>query len=98
MVKKLVDAFNKALASKYRLLALPKSQVPKLQRGKVAAYREQETAETKKLRFLVEGDLTGKGSPFDSRRTAASFFVLMRHCGKMREIRGPGSIVRYVVN
>lgn len=98
LVKKLVDDFNEALASKYRLLALPKSEVPKLQRGKVAAYRELETAETKQLRFLVEGDLTGKGGPFGSRRTAASFFMLMRHCGKIREIRGPGSIVRYAVN
>ncbi|KAH9370410.1 hypothetical protein HPB48_020403 [Haemaphysalis longicornis] len=91
MVEKPVNAFYEVLARKYSLFALPKCQVPKLQRGKVAFYREQETAETKTFHFLVESDLTGKGSPFGSRRTEASPLVLLRHCG-------PGSIVRYAVN
>ncbi|KAL3202534.1 hypothetical protein MRX96_042431 [Rhipicephalus microplus] len=99
-INKLVDGFNKAIASKYELLALPKSRLKEAQWKRVAAYHTQETAETKRLSFVVDADLTGKsggGAAFESSRVVTQFAVVMRHCGRIREIRGPERIVRYVV-
>ncbi|KAH7942574.1 hypothetical protein HPB49_025402 [Dermacentor silvarum] len=97
-LNKLVDAFNKALASKYELLALPKSRLKEAQWKRVTAYNQQETAETKRLCFLVDDDLTKGGvGGFESIRIVTQFIVVMRHCGRIREIRGPERIVRYVV-
>lgn len=97
-LNKLVDGFNKAIASKYELLALPKSRLKEPQWKRVSAYHMQETAETKRLSFVVDADLTGKGGgTFESSRVVTQFVVVMRHCGRIREIRGPERIVRYVV-
>ncbi|XP_075721678.1 SKA complex subunit 1-like [Rhipicephalus microplus] len=99
-INKLVDGFNKAIASKYELLALPKSRLKEAQWKRVTAYHTQETAETKRLSFVVDADLTGKsggGAAFESSRVVTQFAVVMRHCGRIREIRGPELIVRYVV-
>ncbi|KAL1448730.1 hypothetical protein MTO96_028166 [Rhipicephalus appendiculatus] len=98
-LNKLVDGFNKAIASKYELLALPKSRLKEAQWKRVSAYNMQETAETKRLSFVVDADLTGKGggAAFESSRVVTQFMVVMRHCGRIREIRGPERIVRYVV-
>lgn len=97
-INKLVDAFNKALASKYELLALPKSRLKEAQWKRVTAYHMQETAETKRVSFVVDSDLIGKVSgTFESSRAVTQFVVVMRHCGRVREIRGPERIVRYAV-
>lgn len=94
---KLVDAFNAALDAKYALLALPKSRLKESQWKKVTAYRGQETAETRGLRFVTDGDLTVRGSALESIRTVTSFAAIMRNCNRLREIRGPQRVVRYVV-
>ncbi|KAL3222562.1 hypothetical protein MRX96_049980 [Rhipicephalus microplus] len=99
-INKLVDGFNKAIASKYELLALPKSRLKEAQWKRVTTYQMQETTETKRLSFVVDADLTGKsggGAAFESSRVVTQFAVVMRHCGRIREIRGPERIVRYVV-
>lgn len=97
-LNKLVDGFNKAIAYKYELLALPKSRLKEPQWKRVSAYLVQETAETKRLSFVVDADLTGKGGgAFESSRVVTQFMVVMRHCGRIREIRGPERIVRYAV-
>lgn len=93
----LVDAFNEALSYKYRLLAMPKSQLRRALWTKVAAYRHQETSETKHRRFLTEDDLAASGGGFASRSAIVCFALLMRHCGRIREVRGPGRMVRYAL-
>lgn len=97
VLDKLVDAFNAALDAKYELLALPKSRLKDSQWKKVTTYRQQETPETKGLRFVTDGDLTVKGSALESSRTVSSFATIMRNCNRLREIRGPQRLVRYVV-
>ncbi|KAK8788062.1 hypothetical protein V5799_022162 [Amblyomma americanum] len=97
-LNKLVDVFNRALSSKYALLSLPKTRLKDSQWKQVATYRQQETHETKGVRFLTDADLTkGPSAAFESSRAVSNFVVLMRHCGRLREIRGPQRIVRYVV-
>ncbi|KAH9375018.1 hypothetical protein HPB48_003808 [Haemaphysalis longicornis] len=96
-LNKLVVAFNAAMDAKYELLALPKSRLKDSQWKKVTTYRQQETHETKGLRFVTSGDLNTKGSAFESSRTVMDFVTLLRQCNRLREIRCPQRIVRYVV-
>lgn len=93
----LVDAFNEALSHKYRLLAMPKSQLRRALWTKAATYRHQETSETKRRRFITEDDLVAAGGGFASRSAVVAFALLLRHCGRIRELRGPGRIVRYAL-
>lgn len=96
-LNKLVVAFNAALDAKYELLALPKCRLKDPQWKKVTTYRQQETTETKGVRFVTSGDLTGKGSAFETSRAVMDFVAIMRQCNRLREIRCPQRIVRYVV-
>lgn len=97
-LNKLVDVFNRALSSKYALLALPKARLKEAQWKQVTAYHQQETQETRRVRFVTDADLTkGPSAAFESTRAVTAFVVVMRHCGRLREIRGPQRIVRYVV-
>ncbi|KAL3222564.1 hypothetical protein MRX96_049982 [Rhipicephalus microplus] len=82
------------------ILQRPQSRLKEAQWKRVTAYHTQETADTKRLSFVVDADLTGKsggGAAFESSRVVTQFVVVMRHCGRIREIRGPERIVRYVV-
>lgn len=92
----LVDHFNETLAKKYRLLDAPRAAVAKEQGGLLNTYLAQLTPETRHWRFLTEEDLKRHGN-FDPRCSAPGFFEVMRHCGRTREIRGPGYIRRFVV-
>lgn len=92
----LVDVFNDALAKKYRLLDAPRFLVAREEGGLLRTYLAQLTPETKHWRFLTEEDLNRDGN-FDPRRSAPGFFEVLRHCGRTREIRGPGCIRCFVV-
>ncbi|CAN8009126.1 unnamed protein product [Ixodes pacificus] len=91
-----VDVFNKAVAAKYELLARPKAQLREAQWAKVNAFRSQESNETKGVKFVVEGDIRSKGGLLDTAKAVNNFVVIMRHCGRLREIRGQG-FVRFAV-
>lgn len=96
-LNELVDAFNLALVNKYALMGLPKCCLDAMQLHKVTTYKKQETADTRNLRFLTDDDLMTRGGAFKSAREIASFVLIMRHCGRIREIRGPECVLRYAV-
>lgn len=96
-LNELVVAFNAALDAKYALLELPKSRLTGSQRKMMSTYYQQETPETKGLRFITSSDLNTKGSAFESTRALMDFMAIMRQCNRLREIRCPQGIVRYVV-
>lgn len=96
-INKKVDEFNKAVASKYELLALPKAQLKEAAWKKVLQYRSQQSHDTRGVRFLVEDDLKANGFVFQSSKVVGSFITIMRHCCRVREIRGPERIVRFAV-
>ncbi|KAH9361008.1 hypothetical protein HPB48_019610 [Haemaphysalis longicornis] len=56
-LNELVVAFNAALDAKYALLELPKSHLTGSQRKKMSPYCQQETSETKGLRFYTVSPL-----------------------------------------
>jgi hypothetical protein len=58
--------------------------------------RALETRETKGLSFLVSEDFK-TSSYLKSEANRRNIFTILRHCQRIREIRGPESIVRYSV-
>ena len=53
-----------------------------------------ETRETKGLYFVVADDLKASDS-LKSESSRRSIFTILRHLQRIREIRGPGPILRY---
>lgn len=97
-LNELVEAFNAVLDAKYALLALPKHHLKDAQLAKVTTWRNQETTETRGLlRFVTGDDLKTESSAFESRHAVVEFAAILLRCDRLREIRGPQRIVRYVV-
>ncbi|XP_041464320.1 spindle and kinetochore-associated protein 1-like isoform X1 [Lytechinus variegatus] len=90
-----VDGFNAAMETKYRLMKRPRSGLNDRDRKQYQKYKEQENKDTKGTFFVTEDDLRRHGSlKMDSSARAA--LTILRHCGRMREIRG-GGLTRYTV-
>lgn len=90
-----VEGFNAAMETKYRLLKRPRSGLNDRDRKQYQKYKEQETKDTKGVFFVTEDDLRKHGSlKMDSSARAA--LTILRHCGRMKEIRGGGT-TRYAV-
>eukprot|EP00057_Strongylocentrotus_purpuratus_P015756 XP_011670230.1 PREDICTED: spindle and kinetochore-associated protein 1 [Strongylocentrotus purpuratus] len=90
-----VEGFNTAMEVKYRLMKRPRSALNDRDRKQYQKYKEQENKNTKGTFFVTEDDLRRHGSlKMDS--TARAALTILRHCGRMREIRG-GGLIRYVV-
>lgn len=95
-INNFVDVFNKAVAAKYQLLCTPRSQL------KPAAYKvcqmmkAQESEQTKGIFFCTCDDLKQYSNVIMDNRSR-SFLTILRHCSRIKEIRGPGPIIRYAV-
>lgn len=59
--------------------------------------KSQESRETRGVHFLVADDLK-KCDQLKAESARRNIFAILRHFQLMREIRGPGSIVRFAVN
>lgn len=90
-VNKFIDDFNRAVAAKYTLLAIPKKELKTAELLKHQQYRRQEVPETKGLTFITENDVVPSMG-----RKMHDMAVILRHCGRIREVRGKG-LVRFVV-
>lgn len=95
-INKFVDEFNNALEGKYKLLSIPRKELKPAQLKVWQKLKSQENAETKGLFFCTEDDLKIYGN-IKLDKASLNMLTILRHCGKVKEIRGPGPIVRYTV-
>ncbi|XP_071952240.1 SKA complex subunit 1-like [Antedon mediterranea] len=95
-VNTVVDGINKAVQAKYTFLKHPTHSLNSKDIKKYKKYKTQETKDTKGVFFCIEDDLKNYTSLRMDSNTRSSLTIL-RHCGRMREIRGNG-IIRYCVN
>ncbi|XP_071508378.1 SKA complex subunit 1-like [Diadema antillarum] len=94
-INEIVDGFNRALESKYHLMKRPRSGLNDRDRKQYYKYKEQQNKHTAGAYFVTEDDLKRLGKlKVDSSARAA--LTMLRHCGRMREIRG-GGLTRYAV-
>ncbi|KAK7116830.1 SKA complex subunit 1-like [Littorina saxatilis] len=90
-----VDELNKAFTAKYKLMKIKKSTMNDSQRKRWDTLKMQESKDTKGVFFLVEDDIKEWSSLKMSKETR-TFLTLLRHCGRLCEIRGGGH-VRYAL-
>ncbi|GBN05896.1 Spindle and kinetochore-associated protein 1 [Araneus ventricosus] len=95
-VNKFVEEFNNALEGKYKLLLMSRKELKPAQLKEWQKLKAQENAETKSLYFCTSDDLRDYGN-IKLDKASLNIMTILRHCGKVREIRGPGPIIRYTV-
>jgi len=93
-----VDEMNAAIRTKYTFLARPFTSLASLaDKKKWKEFKSQENNDTKAkgLRFITAEELKNS-SLLKSESNRRNLLTILRHFQRIREIRGPGSIVRYV--
>ncbi|XP_063605511.1 spindle and kinetochore-associated protein 1-like [Penaeus indicus] len=91
-----IDEVNKTLETKYTLLRRPRAKLSEVDMKVVMACRQQENQETKGLYFVVDNDIKRwSGLKLDS--NGRSIMTVLRTLKRLREVRGPGNLVRYAV-
>eukprot|EP00128_Syssomonas_multiformis_P008318 Colp12_sorted_trinity150504_noHs@33385 len=85
-----IDELHKLIASKQQLLAMPRKHMSEQQMKKYEHHVNSCCSETEGRTFFVEEDL--KSVPVQK-----TVLTILRHCGRLREIRG-GGYTRYVVS
>ncbi|GFT80904.1 spindle and kinetochore-associated protein 1, partial [Nephila pilipes] len=95
-INKFVGEFNNALEAKYKLLSIPRKELKPAQLKEWQQLKSQESVETKGLFFCTEDDLKVYGN-IKLDKASLNMMTILRHCGKVKEIRGPGPIIRYTV-
>lgn len=95
-VNKIIDSFNKSIECKYKLINTSRCQLAGESVLKVKKYKDQQSDETKGIFFCDVDDLKDFASLKQDNRTKNSL-IIMRHCSRIREIRGPGTILRLAI-
>lgn len=104
-----VEFLNRVILDKYTFLRQNPAKLPPDQRQKYYDWKDCETEETVGKVFVTETDvktaLGAKGGPggpgvpgttFKLDSTGRAILAIMRHCGRIKEIRGNG-MTRFVV-
>lgn len=92
-----VDELNVALVEKYTFLGGKMADLPNPKAKKrYQALRAQESKDTKGVHFVTSDELRDS-THLKSETGRRSLLTILRHFGLVREIRGPGSIVRFAV-
>ena len=94
---KLVDEFNKAIELKYKFMMIPNSKYSNEELLKYTIYKNQEDDETKGLFFVTPKDLHEYSDLKISANNTKIFIQCVRHCKRIKEIRGMDRLIRYVV-
>ncbi|XP_052796713.1 spindle and kinetochore-associated protein 1-like [Mya arenaria] len=93
-VNKFVEAMNAAYHAKYKLLKQKKSTLNDFNRKLFETYNSQKNKDTQDCYFIVDEDIKLHGK-MKIDKTAQSTLAILRHCGRVREVRG-GRLARYV--
>ncbi|XP_034239156.1 spindle and kinetochore-associated protein 1-like [Thrips palmi] len=89
-----IEVFNKVLLQKYTIFKKKKSTLKKRDADLWNEFNKQELKETKGLYFCVGNDFkTFNGFSLD--KMSLNMITILRHCGRLRELR-TGGILRYV--
>lgn len=99
-----VEFLNRVLLDKYAFLRQNPAKLPPDQRQKYYDWKDCETEETAGKFFVTETDLKAAlgakgGTPaatFKLDSTGRAILAIMRHCGRIKEVRGSG-MIRFVL-
>ncbi|NWS80524.1 SKA1 protein, partial [Toxostoma redivivum] len=90
-----VEQINKAVVGKYKILYQPLKSMSAPVRNLYHRFMEEETKDTKGVFFIVEADLK-EFTQLKLDKRFHSILSILRHCQRVREVRGSG-LIRYVI-
>ncbi|CAI9619875.1 unnamed protein product, partial [Staurois parvus] len=94
-INSLIEEINKAVVGKYKIMHQPLKSLNNFAKKQLGRFKDEELKDTKDQFFIVEQDI----KEFTQQKVDKRFhgmLNILRHCHRMRELRGKG-IVRYVV-
>ena len=89
-VNEAVNSLNEIYTEKYKILATNPSKLKEPLKTKFFDHKALETKETQGFRFLIESDIKDSREKFKLDPTGRSVVVILRHLGRMKEVRGGG--------
>ncbi|KAH6601688.1 hypothetical protein BASA61_001892 [Batrachochytrium salamandrivorans] len=94
-INQAIEDLNLLISDKYKILRMPQPKMSKLQRTIYYEHKQLATPETKLHVFITEKDLKDKaggwtesGFKFDA--VGRNVIAILRHLGRIREVRGGG--------
>ncbi|NXY38225.1 SKA1 protein, partial [Pomatorhinus ruficollis] len=94
-INAVVQQLNKAVVDKYKILYQPLKSMSAPVRNLYHRFIEEETKDTKGVFFIVEADIK-EFTQLKLDKRFHSILNILRHCQRVREIRGSG-LIRYVI-
>lgn len=94
-VNNAIDEIRKAITAKYKIMRLPRSAMGEPVMKKYKAFKEAETPETEGEYFFIDDDLKTY-SQLKMDATGRAILTMLRHCGRLGEVRGK-KLLRYVL-
>ncbi|NXM22550.1 SKA1 protein, partial [Ploceus nigricollis] len=94
-INAVVQEINKAVVGKYKILCQPLKSMSAPVRNLYHRFIEEETKDTKEVFFIVEDDIK-EFTQLKLDKRFHSILSILRHCQRVREIRGSG-LIRYVI-
>ncbi|KAK4311581.1 hypothetical protein Pmani_016941 [Petrolisthes manimaculis] len=91
-----IKEVNRALEAKYTLMARPRNKLSEADMNVVRDCKRQESTDTKGVYFVVGEDIK-RWSTLRLDRSGHSLLTIIRTLKRIREVRGPGSLVRFAV-
>ncbi|XP_076104773.1 SKA complex subunit 1-like [Mytilus galloprovincialis] len=86
-----IDELNKPLKEKYKILSMKRTTLNDINRKRYEKFKLQETKDTAGEYFIVEEDIK-EFSTLKIDNVGRAILTILRHCGRMKEIRGSGHI------
>lgn len=94
-VNNAIDEIHKVITAKYKILRLPRSAMGEPVMKKYKAFKEAEIPDIEGEYFFIDDDLkTYSQMKMDS--TGRAILNMLRHCARLREVRGK-KLLRYVL-
>uniref|UniRef100_A0A8D2P513 SKA complex subunit 1 n=1 Tax=Zosterops lateralis melanops TaxID=1220523 RepID=A0A8D2P513_ZOSLA len=94
-INAVVQQINKAVVDKYKILYQPLKSMSVPARNLYHRFMEEETKDTKGVFFIVEADIK-EFTQLKLDKRFHNILNILRHCQRVREIRGSG-LIRYVI-
>ena len=91
-----VDEFNELLLNKYTFLVKPLKELNVNEKKRRNVLRSQETKDMQNINFITAEEMKS-GVLLKSESGRRNLLTILRHFHRIREVRGPGNLVRYAV-
>lgn len=95
-INSFIDDFNKVIIAKYTFLSKPRKLLKASDYKTRNIMKLEENDETKGLYFCTSENLKDYAN-IKKDKTTDKFLTILRHCKRLKEVRGPGSLKRYVI-